>query len=152
MNKSRWLIVGLVVSVLLNVALIGAFVGRHMADGIGPPRGGNPLFGVMRFTKTLPEARQAELSEILRQYRQAARPNIRMLRGRQEAFRAAMLAEPMDALAVRASLDALQQALADQHKAGHEALVMVLENLTAEERQALDEQLRRRRPPRHGPP
>ncbi len=152
MNKSKWLIIGLVVSVLLNVALIGAFVGRHWAEGIGPPRGGNPLFGIMRFTRTLPETRQAELSATLREYQQAARPNIRMLRSRQEAFRAAMLAEPLDSQAVRASLDALQQALAEQHKAGHEALVKVLQNLTVEERESLDEQLRHRRPPRHGPP
>lgn len=152
MNRSRWLIVGLVASVLLNVGLIGAFVGRHMSEGIGPPRGGNPLFGVMRFTKTLPETRQEELADALRQYRQAARPNLRMLRNRQEAFRTAMLTQPMDSQAVRASLDALQQALAEQHRAGHEALVRVLEQLSVEERQALDEQLRRRRPPRPGPP
>ena len=151
MSSRKWVVVALVVSALLNVCLIGVFIGRHIATGMGPPMQGNPRFGVLRWAHTLPEARKRELADVLTEYRRAARPDIRALRGHQSDLRDAMLSEPLDREAVLEALTALNTSLRTGQRAGHEALVRVLEALSVEERRALDEHLQKRRMRPRGP-
>ncbi len=147
--SKKWLIGVLVFSVLLNIALIGVFVGQRLAHGFGGPPGGPHPFGIFRWTRTLDEERRSELEDNLAEYRNSVRGNFRAVRQAQRSFREAMLQEPMDRQKVQDALDALQKAMHTQQTAGHTDLVGILEQLSIEERRQLDSYLQK---PRRGRP
>ena len=140
-RSSRILLVVLVLSLAANIALIGFVAGQHTARDLAPPPMGNPLFGMVRYVRSLPEARRDELDPLLKDYRRAARPAVREMRRAQHEFRAAIQTDPLDADRVRAALSQLQALMSTHQAQGHESLLKLLGEMSAEERQALNQAL-----------
>lgn len=155
MTTKRWLILALVISVLVNAGLLGAWIGRATADGFQPMQV-NPLLGTGRILHDLDPERQNTLKPILRQHLRDLRPNLRELRRAQSDIRSAILAEPFAGPDLRTALDHFQRLLGDSQAAGHSSFVTLVAALTPDERARLVERMRRPpgggRPPHHDGP
>ncbi|MEZ5595458.1 MAG: periplasmic heavy metal sensor [Pseudomonadales bacterium] len=149
MNKfNRGLMIALVVSVAVNLLLLGVGIGHRFGDHAPPMMHPNPMFGLMRFAETLPEGRRQALLSQLDTYRQTARPAYREMRELQNRLRREIVADPVDPQALRAALDAIQSHVQTQQEHSRDAFIQLLLTLSAEERAALDTRMRH---PRHGP-
>lgn len=147
--RGRWLIVALAVSVVLNLALIGFWVGHeHGAPSWAQARV-DPSFGLARALRFLPDERREELfgDQSAREIRIALGRSLRGLRAHQRDVNAALTAEPFDADALAEALEAFRTGMGEAHVRNHRLLVDIAANLTAEERGAL---LRSLRLPRGG--
>ena len=136
MTRSRPLLIALVLSVTLNLFLLGFGVARWMHaaghDGRGGPFAGHgmphgPMAGAARllFRSTLEKRREA-----LREQRQR-------LREAQRAVRDALAAEPFDRPALDLALQQLRQATSDSQHLMHDALAEIAPTLTREQRAQL---------------
>ncbi len=147
--RNKWLIGGLIVSVIANLLLIGFVVGRLAGH---PPMvpGGDPTMGYMRHLRALPEARREEVMPIVRGHMHGVWGDVRGIRRDQRALLDAIVAEPFDADALSAALERLQGRLTEAQSKSHAAFVAVVTKLTPEEREALADAMRRppRKPPR----
>ena len=149
MMNSRVLLGVLIVSVAINLLLAGVFLGR-LAGPERAPRPVDPIMGVRRLIRDLPEERAAALAERYRAYFSALRPRFREIRASQQELREAMLTEPLDRDAARRAMATFQNQLRDSQGDAHEAFVELLAALTLEERQQLITFMST--PPRHGRP
>lgn len=135
MRSNKGLIAALVVSLALNLALIGFAAGRI---GAGP--GAHPIvasFGAARVLRQLPDARQDELRPLYREQMREIRPHIRELRQSQHHLAAALTAEPFDRDVLAAELAEFRTALLASQTASHQALVELAHAMTPEERALL---------------
>jgi uncharacterized membrane protein len=140
------LIVGLVVSLGANIALIGFLAGR--ASTFDPrPHGVDPTLGIARMLPELPEARRKALRPLVRAHMRSVRPSIREIRHAQQALGTAILADPFDREALESALAAFREHLAQSQVASHAAFVGLVEKLTPDERRLLVDVLQRE--PRH---
>ena len=147
MRSNKWLILGLVLSIGANIALIGFIAGR--ASHLPPVFSPDPTVGFMRILPDLPETRRAELRGLTRRHMRAVVPGMRQMRQAQGDLRQAILADPFDEQALEATLQALRQHLGTVQVASHAGFVRLVAALTPAERQRLAEVMQRRR---HGPP
>ncbi len=146
--SSKWLIGGLIASVILNLMLIGFVIGRMTGpepSGFGP----DPTMGYMRVLRELPEARREELMPVLRQHMREMRREVRGTRADRGALFEAMTAEPFDAAALAQALDSLQTRLSTVQSRSHAGFVDLWSRLDASERRALAVAMQRRPPHRH---
>jgi len=151
----RWLIpTALFVSLALNVFIVGAFVGLHLAGGRphgGPtpgPRPGNPVAAAVR---TLSPAEQAAWRAQMPEFSQTFGPKVRQAR---QLSRQTMLSfgdEPFDA---QAKLAALRQARALEQEGRTEMdrrIVTFAATLPAADREKFGQALARPALGRRGP-
>lgn len=158
LRSLRLLWIALFVSVGINLFVAGMLVAGHFFQ---PPKIAQMKKKAPRFfrfraaLRTLPDAKQAELRQQLRQRLQTVRALWREARQARRAVRAAMRQEPFDAAVVKAAY----QKLRDKRNAAaaqlHQTMADILAQLTPAERQAfLRAGYRRphRRPPPHHRP
>jgi uncharacterized membrane protein len=151
MRTNRVLIIGLAVSLAINLVLVGVFLGR--AAGPRPEMHRvDPVFGMRRLISGLPEDRAQALAPLYRDYFSAVRPRFREIRSTQQALRAAMLTDPLDEAALLEGLETFQAQLTDSQRAAQKAFVALAAELTLDERRTLVENMDRRPERRPGAP
>lgn len=143
MRTNRWLIGGLIVSLVINLLLVGMIIGR--LSGFGPPRGmgPDPTAGFFRMLGFLSEERRAAITPELRQKMGNVVPVLRTLRRNQHEVFAALTAEPFEASALTQALADLRTNLTMAQVASHQSFVEMAMSLTPDERRALASALRR---------
>ncbi|MGD8416199.1 MAG: periplasmic heavy metal sensor [Pseudomonadales bacterium] len=158
MPSNRLLIGIAVVSVALNLLLVGVVLGRFAGPEPGAARI-DPVVGMRRLIRNLPEERAETLAPYYRDYFSALRPRFRELRGAQRQIREAMITDPLDAGALRTAMESFQSQLSRSQAAAREAFISLAGALTLAERRALvdamdDQRDRGERPFHHvpGPP
>lgn len=126
----KLLLMVLISSLAINLLFIGAIVGRAL---MGPSTGPLPrhLDWIVRDLDL--EARRALEPELLA-HAKNLRPVRRALRRAQHALRQAMIAEPLDPLALTAALKNLEQATATYQALVHEEMARILIKLEPEQR------------------
>ena len=144
--RNRWLIAGLVLSIVVNLALAGFVVGRMTRD-FAPFPAFDTMVGVVRMVRFLEEDRRREVVGDLWERRRELRPSLRAIRGAQRDIAAALTAEPFDEAALRGALEAFRERLERSQAGSHEILATVAARLTPEEREYLARALSR--PGRH---
>ena len=154
--KRKWLVGGLVASLLVNIGLVGFLAGAASRPALLPRAHVDAAVGLPQLLRFLPaERREAVLEGVDgRELRRGVRGAVRQMRRAQTALHEALVAEPFDA-------EALTRALADFHghftasqNRSHRAFVVVAERLTAEERRRFVASMKakrrgKNRPPRH---
>ncbi len=152
MNRFRWLVAVLAVSLIVNLVLIGFMAGRFSAGSMHRPPF-DPMMGIRAPTRFLSEERREELKPVIRQFREAV-PSLRRLRGTQRALYDALTADPFERQPLEATLARFRSNLLAGQEAGHAAFVNLVESLTPEERARMLEGIRARKRERRpdGPP
>jgi uncharacterized membrane protein len=147
MRRNRWLIGGLVLSIIFNLLLAGFVAGR--LSGVGPPAfGPDPTVGFVRLLGFMDDARRASVRPMLREQLSETLPMLRKMRRNQAAVIDALTREPFDADALAESLTTLLDNLTAMQLASHKAFVALASQLTAAERLKLAQAMRRG-PPMH---
>jgi len=148
-GKQRAVAIVLVISVAINLLLIGGIIGRVMSGG-GPSARVVPDH-VGWIVRSLDDERRRELRRDLIRHVRSARPLRQAMRDAQYAFERSVLADDFDAEKVRAALADLRRAHEQWQAASHEQMIDILARLTTEERQRIVELLPRS-PGRPGDP
>ena len=149
MTKTRWLALALIVSLALNLALVGFLVG---ASGGPPWRAAtfDPTAGLGRLMRFLPDERRTAVfgdTDLRRDIRQS----LRTMRRAQHGIEEALAAEPFDAERLAEALEDFRAQFAGNQERSHAAFVSIMEKLTVEERQRFVETIGHMRDPhRHG--
>jgi uncharacterized membrane protein len=150
--RNKWLVGGLVVSVVLNLLIVGFVIGRlASAPPIMAP---DPTAGFGRLLRFLPEERRDAVTPMLREQMRDVMREARGLRREHEAVYEALVAEPYDPAALEAALAGLRTTLNATQEIAHRSFVEVAGKLNLEERRQLAEAMRKppwRREGRHGP-
>jgi uncharacterized membrane protein len=147
MRTNRWLIGGLVVSLVANLLLVGFVAGRMSGFAPPPGFGPDPTVGFFRMLGFLSEERRATIAPDLRKQMHQIVPVLRKIRGDQRDVFEALTADPFDAAALEAALADLRANLTATQIASHAAFVEMVRALTPDEREALARAMRR--PSRH---
>ena len=140
--NNRWLTVGLIVSIAINLLFVGIAIGRSS----NPAWSANvdPAFGFGRILRTFPDERRREIlrSVDLRD----SRPPVREMRLAQRDANAAMVAQPFDAEGLADALAELRRLMAEGQVRSHLALVSIMAQLSDAERQLVLAEMSRRGP------
>ena len=147
--KSRWLVIALVVSLVLNLALVGFLVG---AAGRPPPwrsPGFDATAGFSRLVRFLPEERRAAVFGNGDDLRREIRQSLRTMRQAQHGIEEALAAEPFDPDRLAAALEDFRAQFASNHERSHEGLVSIMQKLTPDERRKFVDSIQHMRDPRH---
>ncbi len=148
----RWLKPLLVVSLGLNLLLLGTAVGTHFMMRHAPPWGGSMGANMIGFAGSLPAERRRELWRATAEQRKGLWQHWREVgKARREAS-TALLADPFDQQRFAAAQARLQEAETKARSASQPLIVELARNLTSEERRKLlsrrDERRARRGPGR----
>jgi uncharacterized membrane protein len=146
--RNRWLVGGLVLSLVVNLLLVG-FVAGRMTPGMGfMHMRPDPTMGLYRLIGFLPEARRDELKAAIGNDVRSIYPELRQVRALHRRIRDAVTADPFVRDDLVKALAELRQQLGSTQVAAHESFVEVVGKLTPEERKQLAETMKR--PPRFG--
>ncbi|MFN3868509.1 MAG: periplasmic heavy metal sensor [Hyphomicrobiaceae bacterium] len=129
----NWLLVGFLVSLMLNMLLIGVMVGgkmRHWPGGWGGHRDGGPA----AFMRGIPDERRKVLRESFEAGRKELREHRQIIQRLRQDARETMSKEPFDRAAARAALAQVGAARSDFHARASERFVEFLSGLSPEER------------------
>lgn len=133
MTSNRWLIIALVISVAVNIGMVGFFTGRASAGDFKPPRL-DPTMNLSRLVAALPEGRRDELRDPIRAHFRMMRSNTRGVRDAQQQLSRQLSATTLDKQALQMSLDQFREALCESMAAGNQSLVDLAALMTPEER------------------
>ncbi len=132
----RWLVMALVVSLAVNMVLIGTAGGyllRHSTDLAGGSV--SPLApNLLGYANSLPEHRRKDLWSRTVDERASVRPLRRALREAREEFLLALVAEPFDVARFAAAQDRLLDADRKAREVVHKLYAEIATNLTSAER------------------
>ncbi len=143
--KGKWIILALVVSVALNLGLIGFLVGAGTPPPHGARGGFDPTAGLVRLWRFLPEQRRQELlGDNGGNWRREFRRSWREMRHTQHDIHDALLAEPFELAKLEAALARFRDHRAIHESRGHAVFVDVASRLTAAERRRFVETMGRR--------
>ena len=148
--SNKWLIGLLVVSVAVNLALVGFLAGR-MSSGFRPPIGMEMAIGIPRLLRELPDDRRQEILSASSFDRRQLRPALRAVRTAQQDIDKALVVEPFDPTELEQAFERFRETLDQTQLQSHRSMIEVVSKLTAEERSLLAKSLRQR-PRRSGPP
>lgn len=148
MSRPYWknpLAILLALSLAANAFIGARAVGTWMsgADNDGPPGGR----GFRAYLREAPAEIRTRVREIRQARREAFDAKRGALRAAQAQRRAAVMAEPFEADALRAATTAVLAARAELRAIIDDGFVELLEELPVEERRRLADMLGRRRPP-----
>lgn len=140
-KSRRWLFVGLGASLVVNMLLIGLFVGARLHHG-----GGHGFKGPhLEFMRSLPAERRSELRKDLDALRAGMHESREASRALRAAAREVILKEPFDRAAVTAAVSAVGAAKIEAGRVAAERFVDLLSRMTVEERKTFMNLLDRRR-------
>lgn len=148
----RWLIGVLLISLMANMVVVGTAAGRMWAHhrGHGWFDRDKREHGMRGFLHELPEARRAEVKELIRSDRAGLREEREKVRALHKAVRDAMLREPFDKAALEAALSEVNTARQSFRARVTGDLVRMLERLTPAERKIFVDKGLGRRGGKHG--
>ncbi len=149
--RSKWLVGGLIVSLVFNLLLGGFIIGRMSGAGM-PGMGPDPTMGLHRLLRFLPDERRRELLTDMHSQRSAMRPRLEEIRATQQGIGAAVAAEDFDREALINALAAFRSHLETTQARSHETFITIVEGLTPEERIRLAKAMRRGRGAGRGGP
>lgn len=144
MRNRKWLVIGLIASVAVNLAL-GGFLAGHASRGGPSAVTLDPSLGLFRVVRELPEDRRESFRPVVREHFQSIRRDLRRMRKAQGSINRALEQAPFEPEALDAALDGFRAALLEVQQENHALLVRVAESMTPEERQALREVMTRHR-------
>jgi len=151
MRTSRWLIGGLVLSIVANLLLIGFVVGRLSGFGPPPPFSPDPTTGFFRMLGFLSDDRRAAIMPDVRKEMGDLMPMLRKVRSDQRSVYDALTADPFDPAALDTALAELRTNLTTAEVASHHSFVELAKQLTPTERQELAHAMHRPRMRMGGP-
>ena len=140
-TRQRVLIVALIVSMTVNLLLVGGIVGKLVWGG-PPPRPVPEHVGWI--VRRLDDDRRQELRDDVIAHIRSSRSMRQSMRDAQKHFEATITAEDFDPERVRDALAALREAHTAWQTASHEQMVTVLSRLSPEERKRVATYLERR--------
>ncbi len=148
-NKRKLWLGLLVLSVALNIGLVGYLVGKASRPStlptLAPP---NALIG--HYLRGLPPQRREEIRPAMRAHFKQLKPSIRARRQAHGYLQQVLVAEPFDAQALQAALVQMGALDSQQQAAQAESLTRLISQLQATERKELATLLNRPlRGPRH---
>ncbi|MEQ1652113.1 MAG: periplasmic heavy metal sensor [Hyphomicrobium sp.] len=152
-DRSRWLKIGLIASLALNLLFIGGFARAFWHHGPGPGGHFGKDAGLMGFVRELPGDRQKLVRDDIAAARETIRPLRRAVREAWSEANTALTAEPFNKDTYKAAVDKLTEAEARMKAATATALADTAAKLTAEERRSLQGWREKRKPHmfrRHG--
>ena len=141
--KTKWIVIALGVSLVLNVAAVGYLLGSA-SGGASKWRGPglDPTMGIGRLLRMVPEERRADT--VARETRRDIRASLLEVRRAQRAIDAALAKEPFDSEQLRAALAQFRERFAASQAHSHAALVDIAAGLTPQERQRFLKAVRRK--------
>lgn len=141
--KTKWIVVALGVSLVLNIAAVGYLLGSA-SGGASKWRGPglDPTMGIGRLLRMVPEERRAE--SVARETRRDIRASLVEVRRAQRAIDAALAKEPFDSEQLSAALAQFRERFAASQAHSHAALVDIAAGLTPQERQRFLKAVRRK--------
>ena len=133
-RKWNWTRTLLVVSLGLNLLVVGMVIGSAFSHGKADRR--DPFFGggMRPYVASLPESQREHVRDRLLHNRDAAREARQELRRSAQGVRDAITAEPFDADALNAAFAAQRSVYNGIASTGHHALVEILAGMTEAER------------------
>ncbi len=143
MGTNRWLIGGLVFSLVVNLLLIGFLGGRMAGHGPPPGFGPDPTAGFFRLLGFLNEERRATITPELRKQMGEFIPMLRKIHRDQKDVFETLTADPFDPNALASALADLRSNLTAAQVASHRSFVQMAISLTPDERQSLARAMRR---------
>lgn len=138
-RRGRWL---LIASLAFNLLVAGALAGAFFfGPKHGPGRwGATPMeFGLMHFSRKLPEDRRTAVREVLRDGRKAAKPMRAQLRDARQAAADVLGSADYSADRMQAALDQIGVVEDGLRRNGVSVVVKALDKLTPEDRKSLSE-------------
>ncbi len=139
-----WLGLALLVSIGLNLFLVGYMIGKdpqlRPGAAMGPPHS-----QLRRFLRTLSEQRRAELAPLAREYWRASRSSMKPLLARRAELNTLLRAPALNEAEVLKAMAAVDDALRESSQQSQRAMLPFINALTTAEREQLAEQ----RPPMH---
>lgn len=147
---SRRLKYALIASLALNLLIVGAVAGTMYGFGKHKPRFAHPRgedFGLMGFTRVLPEERRKEIRKQMREDRVKLRPLVEDIRTARREAADKLAAEPFD----RAALESAITTVSDKERMLRQEAVGVflghVDRLSGDERRMLADAWRKRSQP-----
>ena len=143
--RSKWLVAALAVSLALNLALVGLFVGRMSGPPPWTQARMDPSFGLARALRFLPEERRDALfaDEDFRDIRRSLGRSMLGMRKHQRDIHAALVAEPFDPDALATAFASFRENMDEAQARNHGLFVRIATDLTPEERDELRRALSR---------
>ncbi len=137
-DRSRWLVIVLAVSVLLNLFLVGVIIGRLSFPALPRDNPGTATALVVRArVRNLPVVERAHFALVMRQYAGELRRARQALRDARYSAEAAITAPNYDEAAVKARFADVRRASAAQQQVLHDALAQALSALSPQSRAAI---------------
>jgi len=142
----RWLRIALIVSLALNVLIIGGVAsGLIFSHHYGWDRHGRRHSLLLRFAETLPAEQADAIRKTVLSERSALDPLRKAKREARDAARSVLTTEPFDLQKFRAALDRIAEADAKEKRARMTIFADTVANFTPEERRQLHDWFEKRR-------
>ena len=149
--RNRWLVAGLVASVVANLVLVGFVVGR-MSSGFAPGAGFDPTVGLPRLLRFMEDDRRRDVMRGARSARRELMPTLREIRNTQQRIHGSVIADPFEVQALHQALTEFRGKLETSQAKSHEIFAEVVARLTPAERRLLVQAMNRPPRRRDGPP
>jgi len=152
MSSSRWLTIALLVSVAINVLMLGFMIGRGLPFGDQRPvhraTGDrlDPTAGYFRMLHKWPESRRENFRPIIREHMLGMRSHFQKIPPLHREIQLALNSEPFDPRTLEVALKKLRENLQVSQQKTHASLVEIAKTMSLEERQRLGREMRQ--PPR----
>ena len=147
MNSKTWLITALIISLGVNLLIVGVVIGRVISAPIGPPHHFNWMM------EEVDEQTRDKLRSSIRKNMKATRPMRQGLRSAQRDLHEAIATEPFDKQQISKSFEQLRLQSSELQEAMHQQMLNTLGQLEPEERmrvfRALSRPRSRGEKPRH---
>lgn len=131
----RWRGILLVVSLALNLLVVGVVATAAIRHRLGPPPGFTQAT-VVTFARALPEPRRQEIMDATRAERASLRPYRAELRRARAEVRNTLVAEPFDVARFKAAHERLLEAEVSARKVAHLLFEATALRMTPDERRA----------------
>ena len=153
MIERKWLVTIVVISVALNLLLVGFYIGQQPLPG-RTNVSINPTMGLPRMLQGLPEDRRRALLQDVDVSRREIASRHRALQNVQIDIERIMATEPFDAEQLAQALDNFRRRFDENQEYGHRLLVQLLVEMNPDERSAFRNALERlgTRPEQRRPP
>ena len=145
MMRPKILLIALVISLAINLAMLGFAVARMIFE---PTSFANAIHISPRWAHHLPDERRKELRPLLREQFKRARAHRPLLREKHKVVQRALAAEDFSEKSLNQALVELRRTLQTSQNQSHEDFSSFVTRLTASERKDLAKELLRRSRPR----
>jgi uncharacterized membrane protein len=142
----RWMRITLIVSLAINLLIVGAMVGKKLTHKHRRPSFGSSRsldLGIYSFSRSLPAERRTVIRKALRPERANLKPLRKQLKDARLEAADVLGAEPFDLEALKAVVEKITKAQANYRGAGAAMFLKTVTELTPEERLALSKRWKR---------